>query len=47
MTNIREYVENLEGVKAYYERSDAIKEPHLANWFSVIKYWLCVFIVPF
>lgn len=38
MTNIRDYVESLEGVKAYYERADAIKEPHVAIWMAAIKY---------
>lgn len=39
MTNIREHVESLPGVKAYYERPDAVKEPHVAIWMSAIKYW--------
>lgn len=38
MTNIREYVESLEGVKAYYERPNAIKEPHVAIWMAAINF---------
>lgn len=36
--NVRENVENLDGVKKYYERQDAIKEPHVPEWMAVIKF---------
>ncbi len=39
MAKVREHVESLEGVKAYYNRPNAINEPHVAIWMSAIKYW--------
>lgn len=38
VTNVRENVESLEGVKKYYERQDAIKVPHVPEWIGVIKF---------